>query len=256
MEVSIIGGGNVAQHLAKKFLNCKIQLNNIYCRSRQVFELYDDIITSKPLEAIATLSNPREVLIIAVHDSAIQEVLQYIPDNIKIAYTSGAVALNNMPVRSNIGVFYPLQTLSIDSLSSDVIIPILLEANNEDFLAELRQIASVISDQVVFANSDYRKKVHLSAVFANNFTHHLLFLSQKIAELHNIDFHLLLPLIEETFNKIKKGSMYETQTGPAKRGDLSVIQSHLKLLSESEKKVYQTITESILNTYKKQENEL
>jgi predicted short-subunit dehydrogenase-like oxidoreductase (DUF2520 family) len=41
----------------------------------------------------------------------------------------------------------------------------------------------------------------------------------------------------------------EIQTGPARRGDIKIIAKHQDMLDDSTKKIYQQLSESILNTY-------
>lgn len=256
MELSIIGGGNVAQHLASKFLLAQVQVNNIYTREEKIFEISGQIIKSEPLKDLTKKTKADEIIIIAVSDSAIHELVMQIPPNAKVAYTSGAVKLSDLPKRQNIGVFYPLQTLSLQNLNSDIKIPFLLEATNEQYLSELRFLASKISQQIVVADSEYREKIHLSAVFANNFVNHLLFLSEKLSHSHKTDFQLLQPLMEETIKQFGSKSFYRNQTGPARRGDWKVIQSHIALLESPELEVYQAISKSITAYYKSKNNEL
>jgi predicted short-subunit dehydrogenase-like oxidoreductase (DUF2520 family) len=56
----------------------------------------------------------------------------------------------------------------------------------------------------------------------------------KIAEHaeEGIPFEVLLPLIDETSAKVHMLTPREAQTGPAVRGDMAVVQSHLQALSE------------------------
>ena len=49
-----------------------------------------------------------------------------------------------------------------------------------------------------------RKRIHLSAVFINNFSNHLISIGQNLAEKNNIDPQLFSALIEETFAKLKE----------------------------------------------------
>lgn len=202
MEVSIIGGGNVAQQLTLKFLKNNVKVNNIFTRSKKSFQIGGEVIDSQSIEELPNQIKSNEIIIIAVNDSAISELLLTIPTNTKVVYTAGGVSLATLPKRHNLGVFYPLQTLSLTNLDEHISIPILLEATNDDFLEELQGLASKISQQVAFADSDYRRKIHLSAVFANNFVHHITYLAEKLCRTHKTDFQLLQPLMQETIKKL------------------------------------------------------
>jgi hypothetical protein len=62
-----------------------------------------------------------------------------------------------------------------------------------------------------------------------------------------LNFKELIPLIQETVERLKTTSPSETQTGPAVRNDLDTINKHIALLEEHPrlKKLYEIITESI-----------
>ncbi|MCJ7758022.1 MAG: DUF2520 domain-containing protein, partial [Gillisia sp.] len=75
---------------------------------------------------------------------------------------------------------------------------------------------------------------------------------QEICTRNKIPFEILHPLILETASKIIDLSPKEAQTGPAKRNDLEVINSHLELLNDEEQKIYKILTESIQNLHGKE----
>jgi predicted short-subunit dehydrogenase-like oxidoreductase (DUF2520 family) len=56
--------------------------------------------------------------------------------------------------------------------------------------------------------------------------------------------------MEKTFASIMQSKAKEIQTGPARRGDIKIIAKHQDMLDDSTKKIYQQLSESILNTYK------
>jgi hypothetical protein len=68
-------------------------------------------------------------------------------------------------------------------------------------------------------------------------------------ESKNLDWNLLVPLIDETIHKIKEIGPLEAQTGPARRNDSKTINEHMNLLSGKEKEIYQLISDSIRQTY-------
>jgi predicted short-subunit dehydrogenase-like oxidoreductase (DUF2520 family) len=66
----------------------------------------------------------------------------------------------------------------------------------------------------------------------------------------NLDFDLLKPLIHETVDKLNYLSPEKAQTGPAKRGDRKVIETHLSSLEGRTKEIYKLLSESIIDKYK------
>jgi hypothetical protein len=77
----------------------------------------------------------------------------------------------------------------------------------------------------------------VAAVFANNYTNHMLVIAERLMVDNNLGFDLLRPLIQRTFDQHKLPS--EVQTGPAQRGDEHTLERQLAFLENSER--YQTI---------------
>ena len=254
-KVSIIGSGNVAQHLIQAFqnqtvLNNPIELVQVFARNKKSLThlLDSDSITSDYSQLQAA-----DVYIIAVSDDAIAEVSSQLPFvNQLVVHTSGTVPLSTLENKNRRGVFYPLQTFSKDKAVNFKTIPICLEAENEKDLQTLKQIANGISDAVYQINSEQRKALHVAAVFVNNFVNHLYQIGNEICDNNNVPFEILKPLIQETANKIVTLSPKEAQTGPAKRNDRTTIAAHQQFLTdENQATIYTILTQSIQNNGKK-----
>jgi hypothetical protein len=87
----------------------------------------------------------------------------------------------------------------------------------------------------------------LAAVFACNFTNHLLGISQELLQNADLPLNLLQPLVQETIKKAATHNPYTVQTGPAIRHDQNVIEEHLRLLATQPQfqEIYQLLTQSI-----------
>lgn len=107
----------------------------------------------------------------------------------------------------------------------------------------------MISEKVVEISSEKRAKLHLAAVFVNNFTNYLYEIGSEILKKEDLPFDLLKPLIAETASKIENLSPQDAQTGPAKRNDTKTIEKHLHLLENSE---YRKFYELFSNALKKE----
>ena len=250
-KVSIIGSGNVAQHLIQAFQsNPAIELVQVFARNpKNVTNLLDsDRITSD-----YTQLQQADLYIIAVSDDAIAEVSENLAsDNQLVVHTSGTVTLNALANKNRRGVFYPLQTFSKDKAVNFKTIPICIEAENEKDTTTLKLIANAISDAVYDINSEQRKALHVAAVFVNNFVNHLYQIGNEICDSNTIPFAILKPLIQETANKIATLSPKAAQTGPAKRNDISTIAAHQKFLTdENQAAIYNLLTQSIQDNGKK-----
>lgn len=89
--------------------------------------------------------------------------------------------------------------------------------------------------------------MHLAAVFACNFTNHLLGISQQVLAPHQLDFALLQPLVTETIRKSFANIPFRVQTGPAVRSDENTLHHHRHLLQNQPGylAVYNVLTQSI-----------
>ena len=115
-------------------------------------------------------------------------------------------------------------------------IPLCLEVNNEENLVLLNKVASALGGPIHIVDSVQRKALHIAAVFVNNFVNHLYTIGNELCSEHQLPFTVLLPLIEETANKISSLTPREAQTGPAKRGDTKILNEHLKQLNSPKQK--------------------
>lgn len=230
ISVAILGNGNVATHLYTAFSKAA----NIVITQ----------ISSRKLDSIPS----SDVTIIAVSDDAIQQVSQSISNrNGLIVHTSGAVAMNAIAGKRK-GVLYPLQSFTKNAIVDFNKIPFCLETSDKDDFILLENVAKSIGNKIYQIDSEQRKKLHVAAVFVNNFTNHMYTIANDICEKNNVPFEILYPLIEETAKKIQSISPKEAQTGPAKRNDVQTIQNHLENLNLQQQKIYQLLTKSIQNS--------
>jgi len=244
ISVVIIGSGNVAKHLIKAFLKIEnVNLKQVYTRN-----LEDEALLKSSVSTTSDLSLIKEadVTIIAVSDDAIANI-SYNLKNALVVHTSGSVEMKALKNQKNKGVFYLLQSFSKEKEINFSNVPICLEAENKSDLAKLEKLASLLQGNIYHLSSLQRKKIHVAAVFVNNFTNHMYTIAYNICEEHNVPFDILEPLIEETSQKIKNLTPEEAQTGPAKRNDIETIKNHLNLLSKSQQELYLKITQSIQN---------
>lgn len=251
IKVSIIGSGNLAQHLIQAFQsNPSIELVQVVARNpKTVAHLFD---SNRIISDYIQLQEA-DLYIIAVSDDAIAEVSTALPfENRLVAHTSGTVSIDSLDPKNHRAVFYPLQSFSKDKALNFKTIPLCLETENEKDAPTLKLIANAISDAVYDINSEQRKALHVAAVFVNNFVNHLYQIGNEICDANAIPFAILKPLIQETANKIATLSPKAAQTGPAKRNDISTIAAHQQFLTdENQAAIYNLLTQSIQDNGKK-----
>lgn len=251
IQITIIGSGNVAQHLIKAFTASKIvEIKQVFSRKKEnVIHLTDfDTIVSDYNDLQSA-----DLYIIAVSDNAISEVSAQLPFNNQfVVHTSGTASIESIDQKNRRGVFYPLQTFSKNKEVDFSTIPFCLEAENTPDFKLLETVAKSISTSIYSISSEQRKALHVAAVFVNNFTNHLYQIGNEICEEHQLPFEILKPLIQETAEKIKTLNPIDAQTGPAKRWDSTTIEAHLNYLTdENQKNIYKILTQSIQHNGKK-----
>ncbi|MEZ4779155.1 MAG: DUF2520 domain-containing protein [Flavobacteriaceae bacterium] len=242
ISVVLIGFGNVGQHLYKAFKKKKVNVLQVYSPSLKISEKKG----TKFINDIAEIKKA-DVYIIAIKDDAIHSFTISLPfENRLVVHTSGTSDVKNISEKQRRGVFYPLQTFSEGAKLKWKTIPICIEAEDEKDLKLLRKLGELLSEKVVEISSEDRQKLHLAAVWVNNFTNHLFHLAEDFLKAENIDFNLLKPLLLETVKKLDIFSPAEAQTGPAKRKDIKTIKAHLALIKDlKQKEIYTLLTQSI-----------
>lgn len=251
IKITIIGSGNVAQHLIDAFAKNKAT-DIIQVFSRNPKQISFNLDSGKITNDWNTLAEA-DLYIIAVSDDAIAEVSSRLPfENRLVVHTSGTMPLASLDNKNRKGVFYPLQTFTKGKAVDFKAIPLCLETQFESDYKILEEVAGSISDSVQAIDSHQRKALHVAAVFVNNFTNYLYQLGSDICHENNVSFDILKPLILETAEKLLTLSPKDAQTGPAKRNDISTIEAHESFLSnENQSTIYKILTQSIQNHGKK-----
>lgn len=254
MDVSVIGSGNLAWHLAPALDNVGYTIKEVYSpNSKHAAALVGRLYQAQVKDSLDFSDSPSRLFILAVSDDAIKDVVQEIilPEDSILVHTSGSQPIDilGFAATSNIGVFYPLQTFSKAKKVDFKDIPIFIESENDDVSKVLVKMGKAISKKVKQISSEDRKALHVAAVFASNFSNHMLTLSKQIAEKNGLDFEVLKPLITETLNKSINIGPENAQTGPAKRGDMEILDRHLEFLQDDPAiaEIYRIISQHIID---------
>jgi len=247
IKIVLLGAGNVAVHLAKAFERSnKVDFVQRYSRSDD-----NDSYFNPKIPKISHVNNlaVADVYILAINDDSISKFSHSLPiSQGLLVHTSGSVSLEALSNRFRRGVFYPLQSFSKNIELDFKTIPVALETEFEKDKAVLNNLASSISDYNYIIDSAQREKLHIAAVFANNFSNYMFSIAKNICDENNLPFDILKPLILETANKLNYLDPQDAQTGPAIRNDKQIIQKHLSQLKNKKKEIYNLISESIIES--------
>ena len=255
-NISFIGSGNLAWHFALALDNAGFVVKEVYSPNARHAGLLTQRLYQAEVKASLDFStSPSSIFIVAVNDESISEIAREIilPDEAVLAHTSGGVPLADLQFAAtpNIGVFYPLQTFTKEKKIDFKQTPIFIESINAETENVLMTLARALSNQVRKIASEERKALHVAAVFASNFTNHMLTLSKEIMERNGLNYEWLKQLISETINKSLQLGPEAAQTGPARRGDLETLEKHLAFLQNdpATAEIYKIISQHIIDKY-------
>jgi predicted short-subunit dehydrogenase-like oxidoreductase (DUF2520 family) len=249
IQVVLLGSGNVAFHLHRALQrSSSIELKQVVARRK---EALSDFEPKVPRGILGGEVAEADVYVIAVADDAVEEVAGQLRGKAGlVVHTSGTLDLHALKSVSRPGVFYPLQTFSRERELDLGEIPLCIETGHQEDLPLLRNLAKAVSQQVVELDLAARRRLHLAAVFVNNFSNHMVYLGEALCREAELPENLLQPLLRETYSKLDTLTAFQSQTGPARRGDLITQEAHLSQLRDSlQRQLYQLISESIQQTY-------
>lgn len=259
MNVVFIGAGNVASHLAEVLFRHSFNIVQIYSRTIESASLLASKVKAIPLADIRLINPSADLYIFSVKDLVLKEVVSQMPSTSGLwIHTSGSMPMDSFKgFIADYGVFYPFQTFSKTRQVDWSALPIFIEANSEKSLHILKKLGTQLSSSVRELSSEDRRYVHLTGVFASNFTNHMYTLSQSFLDKVGLPFDVCLPLIDETAAKVHELTPEQAQTGPAVRYDRNVIDKHLELVEdEGVKELYKLISENIHKVIRNEHDKL
>lgn len=255
-KIAIIGTGNVAWHLAPALEDAGHEVTEVFGRNSKSLEgLTKKLYTAEPQLDLDFSESEAELFILTVSDQAISEIADEIilPDQSILVHTSGAVPLDVLAYSSAsyTGIFYPLQSFTKERPIDFTEVPLLLESDDQETLQKLKKLARSLSPIQYLVKSKDRMALHVAAVFASNFSNHMLRLAEEIMARKGLDFDMLKPLIIETISKSLELGAKKAQTGPAIREDFNTLDTHYQFLNYNEQvaEIYRMVSQDIIDSY-------
>lgn len=252
MRINIIGSGNVATHLGRAIMAAGHEIACVVSPNAAHAQGLASTVNAQATTSVAAAPQA-DITLIAVSDNAIAKVAEELRQRCVspiVAHTSGATPIDRLAGLPHRGVFYPCQTFSKDDNVRVSDVPFLIEASDPQTEKTLKQLAESIGDSATHCDSAQRALLHLAAVFASNFTNHMLLQADEIMRRAGLPTAILRPLVEKTVNKAFDMGAKEAQTGPARRQDTKTLEAHRRMTdSQWQAAIYDTLTRSILATY-------
>ena len=219
MKIVILGAGSVGTNLHHAF---------------ELKGIHTELVHARPLTTHSAAVPSADVYIYAIADNALQEVVSLVhaPKALHL-HTSGSMPIEVFGAdKPHAGVLYFLQSFNRTNLIDDWSgIPCFIEGRNIDDIAAIYSLAQCLTSRIYEANQHDRERLHVAAIFANNYSNLMYRIAEEVLADTQIPFEALLPLIDRTAEKVHTLRPIDAQTGPAQRGDHAIIQKHLQILS-------------------------
>lgn len=249
MNIVIIGSGNVAAVLGRKFRAAGHEILQVVSRNAKAASELAYEWDTESANYMSLLNRDAELYVIAVSDSAIAQIADglRLPHSV-VVHTAASVSKDVLAgVSPHYGVLYPLQSLRRE-MPAVPDIPLYIDASDERVKTLLESLVASLSPRVALpAGDEERVRLHLAAVLVSNFTNHLYALAENYCRREGIDFTQLYPLIMETASRLPGNHAGALQTGPAVRDDQATMDRHLALLEAHPAlaQLYRAMSESI-----------
>lgn len=255
----LVGAGNLATSLGVALATAGVPPLAVWSRTQESADALAARIGCSAFSNISDLP-VADIFIISVADDALPTVARQVaacfPAAI-IAHTAGSVSMDILRSAGAVhyGVFYPMQTFSRQRVVPFENITVFVEGCNEEVLATLSSVAAKLTQKVVHATSEQRRYLHIAAVFACNFTNAAYSMAASLLEANGLSFDAMLPLVDETAAKVHTLHPRDAQTGPARRGDVAVMNAHKAMLDGRLKDVYGLLSDYIATEAARDDNE-
>ena len=241
MKIVILGAGSVGTNLHHAFELKGVKTELVHARP----------LTADP--STVRFLPQADVYIYAIADNALAEVVSLVhaPQALHL-HTSGSIPMTVFGEdKPHAGVMYFLQSFSREVMIDDWSgIPCFIEGRNIDDIAAIYSLALTLTNRIYECTQHDRERLHVAAVFANNYTNLMYRIAQELLLDTQIPFEALLPIIDYTAEKVHVISPKEAQTGPAQRGDEGVMNHHLEILKQTPYyEVYQALAALIAKAH-------
>jgi len=248
-RISFIGAGKVASHLAPALHKAGNKIVQIISRSELSAQMIGERIGCQYSSSILDLDKSVEILFLTVPDHNLIHLINDISDyRGLVIHTSGTFSpLRFACQKYKHGGLYPLQTFTTGRPVEMSKVPVFIEGSDPSITQKIRELAGGFTSYVYELNFEDRRWLHLAAVWANNFSNHMLEEAYKILNFKELDPNLLAPLIRETMEKALAIGPSKAQTGPAVRQDELTLKKHMDMLKDfpGHQALYKLVSDSI-----------
>lgn len=192
-------------------------------------------------------------ILLCVPDAQIGNVAQtWIDQASMFVHFSGATSIDVLPKTSKgNAVCWPAQSFGDPASVVWKDVPLFIESDGENGAQFLESFLKITEAQSFALTSADRRKMHMTAVFMNNFVNHLAWTAREYCLKNDFPFEALLPLMEKTVAMVKYPGPDVAQTGPARRNDQRTMQIHKDLIGDHPEmiEIYELLSKQIIQRY-------
>ncbi len=248
-DVTFIGSGNVATHLALALHSTGVAIRQVLSREYDHAALLASRVGAQPINRPELLKNNADAYILAVNDDALYDLALdlRLPDAL-VLHTSGSTPMAVLkPISRCHGVVWSPQTFVRDFAMDYARLPLCIEADSLQSEELIVGLFGRITHNIHRLDFEQRRWAHLAAVMVNNFSNAINALAQDLMLQRGLDFSMLQPLAEATTKKINLGPLWPQQTGPAARHDEKTLDAQRRLLADQPQllELYNLLTDII-----------
>jgi predicted short-subunit dehydrogenase-like oxidoreductase (DUF2520 family) len=253
MKIAFIGSGNVATFYSKKFAAAGHEILQIMSSTLSHAQELAKEFGCEAIHDLTRLTQQADVYILAMNDNSVKRYndLLHIP-NKTVIHTAGSIALNELSnISQHVSCIWCLYSIKKESLPTRTDIPVFINSTTSQGETVAKELASAISTAVNTMDDEKKLNLHLAAVLVNNYTNHLAAVAANVLNTKQIPFHYLLPILQQTVEKLDVQSPLHAQTGPALRRDTVIMEKHVALLENHPEwqALYRALAESIQRMY-------
>jgi len=231
---AIVGSGNIARALVEKLKEEKWPVAWICARNRENGSRLAKSCGAAfyPPDQVPPGAGVSLLLLCVPDDQIASCASSFRNDAETLVHMSGSVDISVLGTK-HAAVLWPLMTFAWNGTVDWSHIPLLWEASSEKSTGAVLELAQALGGVTTELNSENRRRLHLAAVFANNFTNACIAAAQELARQANCAPDLLDSLILQTCLHAITGPAHLQQTGPARRGDTGTMERHLSMLQSN-----------------------
>lgn len=248
----MMGAGNVANNILPILRESGCEILQVYSRTKASADCLAERTGAKAVTSFDEINRESDFYIYCLNDDVLKTLSEkHLPFDVGThLHTSGSIPMDIFKKCGckSYGVMYPFQTFTKGREICMNEVPLFVEAVDKETYAKIGCLADVLTEKIYTMPSDKRENLHIAGVMMNNFVNALFDMSEELLKKANLPINVLVPILNETIKKAVEIGPRAAQTGPAKRGDYSVIEHHMALLENMPecRKVYSVLTDYIL----------